>query len=109
MKINLEFVELCAPLFLAGKNCSTKIMANEKTGFTLVYDRTEKEVLITYNGKTGIVPFARCEHVTPIQDAAVLKPEASVPQQQVGKTGKFNANPSAKAQVGSPTSHVFGE
>jgi hypothetical protein len=109
MKINLEFAELHTPLFLGGKNFGNKLNANSRTAITLIYDQTEKELWVAYAGKGAIIPTSNVVSMTPGTPDNQTVSIGDRKQEQVGKTGKFNANPSAKAQVSSPTHHVFDE
>jgi hypothetical protein len=56
-RIQLQFAELHTPLFLAGKNFGYKL-STKLAGLQLAYDRDEKELLVTYNDKTAIVPWS---------------------------------------------------
>lgn len=56
MKIDLNYAELHNPLFLAGKNHGLKLDANKIHGLELQYDRIEKELLVSWAGKIGIIP-----------------------------------------------------
>ena len=110
MKIELKFAELDQPLFFKGKNFGQKLHANAQTGIALVYLPNLGQVLITYEGETSIIPFQRTINITPInsaeafmQSSGVLKESVPTMQrQQSGKMNKFETNPLAKAQVGSP-------
>lgn len=57
-KIDLKFAELHNPLFLAGMNFGTKLdPSNSKYAqMKLAYDRTEKELLVTWGKDIGIIP-----------------------------------------------------
>jgi hypothetical protein len=105
MKIDLEFAEVATPLFLAGKNCGLKLDNTKFPGMGLVYDQTEKELQITYNGRLAIIPTSNV--VSMIPGGGGPTPMASVPQIQVGETVKHKAKISA--QVSTPMGHVFGE
>lgn len=103
MKIDLEFAELCVPLFLGGKNFSTKLTASTQTLITLIYCRDEKELWVTYNDKTAIIPTSNVVSMTPRNEADISK--QSVPtlkREQGNRLNKFETNPLAKAQVSSP-------
>ncbi len=95
MQIDLEFAELHGPLFLAGTNLQMKLDPHKRTGLKLVYDRAEKELLVTFNGKTAIIPSSNIVSMTP---GAVKEPVVAV----APPSGK-----AVKAQASSPQSHVF--
>lgn len=106
MRINLTFAELHTPLFHGGRNFGLKLDNNKFSGITLIYDRTEKELWITHNNKTAIIPTSNVVSMTPeeqpIQEAVAKAIPISMP---AAAPGKFQANLSA--QVHTPTSHVF--
>lgn len=58
--IKIKWAELHTPLFLAGTNLQTKLDPHKRHGLEMVYNRSEKELLVTYdNGEkkeTAIIP-----------------------------------------------------
>jgi hypothetical protein len=122
MKINLSFAELHNPLFLAGTNWGQKLVPNmgAKGKLELVYDRTEKELLVKTKGKVAIVPCASVASMTPVdihKDISMDKEVAQTmdvvaspvipPMLAKGKPGpKPKVNP-VNAQVSGPHDHVF--
>ncbi len=104
MKIDLDSAELHSPLFLGGKNHQLKLAATERTGVKLVYDRAEKELLVSWRcplGKDhlGIVPLSNVAVMCPAkEDAEATKLQAKVEPVILHKH---------TAQVSSPTDHVF--
>lgn len=96
MNIDLEFAELHNPLFLAGTNLQMKLDPTKRTGLKLIYDRAEKELLVSYNGKTAIVPASNVASMTPVSEAPAKEPakEAVAP-------------PPTGAQASTPQDHVF--
>lgn len=98
MKINLEFAELHTPLFLGGRNFGLKLDNNKFSGLNLVYDQTEKELWITHNNKTAIVPTSNVVSMTPgeLKPVEEIAKPVAAPQRGV-----------RSAQVSTPTSHVF--
>ena len=55
MKIDLEFVELHQPLFLAGVNFSTKLTPAMKGGIKMWYDTELEHTFVIYNGKVAMI------------------------------------------------------
>lgn len=96
MKLDLEFAELHNPLFLAGTNLQMKLDPTKRSGLTLVYDRAEKELLVTYNGKVAIVPASNVSSMTPHGPRTA----------GVTKVAGLPAGLKATAQVSTPQSHV---
>lgn len=100
MLIQLDFAELHNPLFLNGTNLQMKLDPKNKQGLSLTYDRTEKELIVTYNGKIAIVPASNVSSMTPTDPLVLgpLKVAAPAPQLKPISTGK-----PVKAQVQDPT------
>jgi hypothetical protein len=96
-KIDLKFAELHAPLFLAGTNLQLKLDPTRRTGLKLVYDRAEKELLVTWQNQLAIVPVGNVASMTPA-GVEVAKPEPMVVVEK--------ARPRVTAQVSTPQSHV---
>lgn len=55
MKIDLEFVELHQPLFLAGVNFGTKLYPVMKGGIKMWYDTELDHTIVCYNGKVAMI------------------------------------------------------
>lgn len=94
--ISMKFAELHTPLFLAKKNLGTRL-DREKHGMhslKLVYDRAEKELLVTWNDETAIIP------TTNVVSMIEGTPLAHLNAVQAPK-GKI------EAQVATPQMHVF--
>lgn len=93
-QLQLKFAELHNPLFLGGKNFGLKLDPRALAGLEIVYDRTEKELLVHWQGETGIVPSSNvaCMIAGIVQD----KPAAHVHPIVAGMS----------AQVETPMSHV---
>jgi len=100
MKMELEYAELHAPLFLGGVNLAAKLDPTKRVGMTLEYDRTEKElriVLETPNGtKETFLPSTSVLHYVP-----------GTPKRPGGKPAVVAPAGPIVAQVSSPTDHVF--
>jgi hypothetical protein len=89
--MKLRFAELLAPLFLSGTNLGLKLQPQQRTGLDLTYDRANRELLVTYNGRTAIIPMSNVNSmeedkspaVKPVAAAHVqkgpVKAQASVP------------------------------
>lgn len=102
MKIPLTFAELHTPLFLNGVNWNLKLFEKSAKGhLELVYDRAEKELLVTHDKHVAIIPSSnvvtmhpKAEAVKPVEAPAIA-------------THKGGTNPKVKAQAASPMDHVF--
>lgn len=99
MKIDLDFAELHAPLFLAGTNLQMKLDPSKRRGLTLVYDRGEKELLVTWAGRQAIVPLSNVASMTPSDEVTI---KMVTPEQLI----KASAKAKPAAQVSTPQSHV---
>ena len=94
--VSLEFLELHSPLFLASTNLGVKLDPTKREGLSLSYDRPNQEVLVSFGGKVGIVPFTN--GVAMIEGGPATKVETKpVPQFTTGQS----------AQVDTPMGHVF--
>jgi hypothetical protein len=99
MKIDLTFAELHHPLFLGGTNWQLKLQEKTAKGhLTLVYDRSEKELLVKFNEHIAIIPTTNVACMHPKLDS--IKPIEE-------KKHNTQPNPKITAQVGSPMDHVF--
>ena len=96
MKIKINFAELHNPLFLAGKNFQTKLDPGKTGGLTMEYDRAEKELLVHWEGQTGIIPSSNIACMTE-GEVKVKAPQHTHPI-VAGIQG---------AQVSTPFGHVF--
>ncbi len=101
MQIDLEFAELHSPLFLGGKNHQMKLTAGERSGLRLVYDRTEKELLVFFEAQKAeaIVPSSNVSSMTP-KRVDKVEPEVKPAPVSVASVART-------AQVSTPQSHVF--
>ncbi len=94
--IQIKMAELHSPMFLVKKNLGTKL-DRERPGMSslkLQYDRKEKELLVTWEGQTAIVP------ATNVVSMMEGEPISHLNAVQAPK-GKI------EAQVSTPQSHVF--
>jgi hypothetical protein len=94
MKYPIKFAELHSPLFLGGTNLQLKLDPARRTGIQMVYDQIEKELLVTWNNETAIVPTSNV--------ASMVVGEAKVRSLPTPPPKKI------EAQVETPQSHVFG-
>lgn len=109
MYIPLSYVELHNPMFLAGTNLGLKLDPQRRTGLELVYDRTEKELLVWWNGYVSIVPVSNVANMCPknvtICDTAKIVVDLTQQIPIISKNhGRFGKLP---AQVSTPTSHAL--
>ena len=94
MLVPLKHAELHNPLFLSGTNLQMKLDPSKRDGLDLVYDREEKELLVTYKDDTAIIPSSNVASMIP---GTVVKPKAIT----------HHAVATIKAQVSTPQDHVF--
>ena len=99
MKVDVKFAELHSPLFLNGKNCGLKIF--NKDQIKIVYDTEEKELLVTYMGKTAHLPSTSVHSWEEFTESDKPKGVGQPAAEQLPKRGR----PSAQAST--PTGHVF--
>lgn len=93
--IPIKFAELHNALFLGGKNLQTKLDPGKLAGLVIEYDRTEKELLVTWNGQTGIIPSS---NIACMVEGSPEKPAVQITHPIVAGI--------ASAQVETPMSHV---
>lgn len=94
--IEVGFAELHNPLFLGGKNFGLKLDSHRHPELKIVYDKAEKELLVTWLGKTAFIPSANVAYYVPgkADDRKIVQVAAP----QVAHVGS--------AQVETPMSHV---
>jgi hypothetical protein len=136
MLIDIDFAELHTALFLNGTNLQMKLYTegarkdnkgttiHGRAGLTLRYDRAEKELLVTFNGVTAIIPSSNVASMTlPSKITAPILTHSQVAEKisnqieaqkqsvvaaeaTVSRIGKLKQ---ASAQVGNPASHVHAD
>ncbi len=102
MRTKIDWVELHAPLFLAGTNLGQKIpSATHKSHITMEYDEEKRHLYVTYNKKSCRIPETSVLSMVESKDLAVraVTDETHAIRQPVP------FNPQA-AQVSSPMDHV---
>ncbi len=94
--VEVGFAELHNELFLNGKNFSKKLDTHKRPDLSLVYDKEEKELLVTWNKKVAHVPSTNVAYYIPgvAEDRKVDQPSHPM---VAGISG---------AQVETPMSHV---
>lgn len=110
-RIDLRFAEIHAPLFLMGNkgtNLGTKLDPTKRQGLKLVYDRTEKELIVTYEGMTAIVPATNVVSMLEIQPASDKMDQKAKETEKADRAAQAEraTRPAVNAQVSSPQSHV---
>lgn len=99
-----DFVELVGDLFLAGTNMGHKLgVGSARSQVKLMYDRSQRELSVTYGGKTAKLP------ITSVFSWQPKLPELAPMGWDPEKDPSIKPPTKIKAQVSSPTSHVFGE
>lgn len=93
-----KYVELHSPLFLAGTNLQMKLDIERRRGLAMVYDRTAQELQVTWQGETAYLPSTSVFSYVP----ATLAKAPDAPTEEKRGPGR-----PPKAQVSSPTDHVF--
>lgn len=96
MTINIRSVRLHSTIFVGGRNLSDKIAA--KPDLILEYDRKEKELHVTFQGETAIVPSTNINSMVLQIEADTIRSEPRVEIPFSTKT---------TAQIDSPMAHVF--
>ncbi len=95
--IDVGFAELHNALFLGGKNHGLKLDSHRYPDLKMVYDKDEKELLVSWQGKTAHVPSTNVAYYHP----------GKADDRKVNQTGSdMKANISGSAQVETPMSHV---
>lgn len=128
MTVDLTFVELHTPLFLAGTNLSNKLdtRGSRKQGLVLRYSENEEMLYVYYNRKMARVPLNNVASMTDDMDTeppALASKTAPEPKTNVVARAqptdpvaarkehmKAVIKPPAQkptAQVSGPTHHVF--
>jgi len=80
--MKLKFAELNNPLFFAGINFGTKLDPNKRAGIGLDYDRIEKELIVTFNNRSCIIPR---ENVSSMEPGEPEKKTVKAPAPATGK------------------------
>lgn len=109
--IDLQFVQLKGPLFFCGINFGEKIEI-KKRPIKLLYNRSKKELLIFFKDKYSIIPMGNISHMTPTQNGVLLPAIPAMAESHVAKAEPIpvmRGPGRPKAQVSTPTSHVFDE
>jgi hypothetical protein len=130
-QVEIEFAETHGPLFVpqgqsgpqgkGGKNMNTKLSDEKFNGIRLIYDRRHRELHVYWEKRRTIVPreavafmWEPGEQLPPAKQGAggttttVVKPvEPTSPKPVVKAQVGGPADVAAKAQVSTPTSHVF--
>jgi hypothetical protein len=98
-KIDINFAELHNALFLGGKNHGLKLDPARSSGLALIYDRDEKELLVSWNNEKAIIPSSNIASMTEgkVKDRKVIQ---QITHPMVASVGS--------AQVETPMSHVHG-
>ena len=65
MKIEMKFVELHNPLFLAGTNLQLKLDISRRPELKMFYDRRWQELHVSYNEHMAVVPMANVSCMWP--------------------------------------------
>jgi len=91
--MNIKWAELHNPLFLGGTNLQLKLDPAKRTGLKMEYNRNDKELLVTWNNQTAIVPISNVASMVPGEVEAKPAP-APAPAHRI------------VAQVDHPTLHA---
>jgi hypothetical protein len=102
--IELEFLELHGPFFIAGTNLSAKLIPGlgpgKRTDIKLFYDRKHREVYVHFKNKIAIIPRENVACMVEKTDSDLAKePEKEIPFEM--------PTTPIKAQYETPMSHVF--
>ncbi len=105
MKIEMKLVQLHTNLFLSSTNLLDKLDI-KRAGLKLVYDSDEKELIVYFNAEMAIIPMSNVASMTPVNCVPYGMEEK--PKEVKALGGNIHAH-NSKAQVSSPTDHVFAE
>lgn len=94
--VEIGFAELHNALFLGGKNHGLKLDPHRYPTLKLVYDRAEKELIVSWNQETAIIPSSNVASMT------VGKPK----DRKVIQSASPQIAEIGTAQVETPMSHV---
>lgn len=105
--INLKFVELHTPYFLAGTNLGSKLDITKKPDLFLQHDVKKGRIVVWYKDQMGYFSDVNAGNIVPIdiQDSGYEKPSIKVVQKKPQEAAQPNLN--IKAQVSTPHDHVF--
>jgi len=98
--MELKYVILHTPLFLAGANLSDKLDIRKRSGLSMDYDKKDGDLKVYYQPPNHEKEMA----IVPLSNVAAMIPADPVRETQVKKP---EAKGPIKAQVSTPTSHVF--
>ncbi len=95
--IDVGFAELHDAVFVGGKNLSAKLDSGRYPELKMVYDKSEKELLVTWNSVTAFIPSTNIKSYIPgkARDRFIVQPSHPIV-----------ANISQTAQVETPFGHV---
>lgn len=105
MKINLKQAVLHTSVFIGG-NLGTNLQIKNRTGLRLVYNTEDKDVYVYFNKEVGIIPNANVASMVPVNPEDLENADPVVPTPVVAPVGPAPTR-KLKAQVSTPTSHVF--
>lgn len=102
-RIPMKYAQLNNPLFLAGINLGTKLDISRRP-MTITYYREYGEVHVCINKQIGIVPLTGISDMQPVDMSVFELVEPVIVVKPVEAPKK-----PVKAQVSSPTAHVFAD
>lgn len=108
MKIAIESADLHNPIFLAGTNLQKKLDPSKRMGLQLTYDMDKEHLLVHYKSRVLIVPLANVSGMD-VPESLVYLFAPAEDQPAVRAAAPMSTFPGGKikAQVSSPTDHVF--
>lgn len=105
-KVELEYAELHAPLFLGGKNHQMKLKSGP--GLQLWYMRYDKELIVIWGKHVAIVPFHGTTNNAWPKDPQAFLEALGIPAIAPSAPSPIKASQAkVTAQVETPQSHVF--
>ena len=109
-KIDLTFVHLHNPLFLAGTNFGEKLdpSSSKGKGLKLTYDRAEKELVVEYKNQVALIPTSNIATMTVTNpaDIGITLPGKPEPKRATHTPHPSKANISKTAQVADPVRDI---
>ncbi len=97
--MNLKLAQLHTPIFVGGKNLTDRLDPFILKGLEVKYFRSEKELHVTWNGETAMVPITNVKNMIPQDGKNVPMPEPTV-------VAPMKIQTNLSAQVDSPMGHV---
>jgi hypothetical protein len=103
--IELRFIDLHGPMFLAGTNLGQKLNVKQRTGLKLQHDVNNRWFVVTYNSETALMPEVNAQtwEAVDITDYGYAPSKVFTPHAKVTTAGSSAMTATiANAQVETP-------